>query len=512
MSGSFNFASFSGRGARGGRGGWGVGTVVGDLGRDQVRDLVTYVPTSLGGGQSIPKFPSPEMRARFLRRTAVFSLSADASSWITMVSVHAGTDATGRGGNVYTLTNVMSTAIPPAPELVLYSPDIPAPFSIHEVDTAPVPREIVQPGPLQDGQIVEEFLDGEFRNPERLPLPFREVVPNPDGEFNRALVEAMAAVLNVPGATVVLSAPEDQAALWIAAVSPAVPEGFGFSTSEKASTLEEFPKSTSTMLVTSLKEKARLADMRMSGRVVIFATDEPIPDITGFLPARAPQQEPELQPVPSAEPFLQFPHEVLGEPTDLEEDPFNTAAVAAPTVGAVGMGGAVIPGETLPGANPFLNAEPAPEPDPIPGATPVPVRGGGDEANAHVGSLTPVEAANLEHFNARWWFDHLRAHPARALEIALLLPTHFGPNQRELALAACVVEWSISLPTAFEELVAPVLGGLDPHFRDKVFRLVDTHFTPLTRLDGGWLNHLYTLGAGPEMAGPTHANNVEDER
>ena len=132
MAGAFSFASFS-RG-NGRAGGWGVGAVSGDISQEQLQELVSFVPTSLNSGAPIPDFPSAQERAELVRRTAVFTLTEEGEQWVTMVSVPAGIDATGRGGNVFTYTAVSDGGVPPAPADVLYSPDVPTPFSIFEVD------------------------------------------------------------------------------------------------------------------------------------------------------------------------------------------------------------------------------------------------------------------------------------------------------------------------------------------------------------------------------------------
>nr|WP_230310965.1 hypothetical protein [Corynebacterium guaraldiae] len=110
MGGAFSYASFSR--ANGRAGGWGVGQKAGDITQEELAELVSFVPTSLNNGTTIPDFPSAQQRAELVRRTAVFALTPEAEKWVTMVSVPAGLDATGRGGNVFTYTSISRTGTP----------------------------------------------------------------------------------------------------------------------------------------------------------------------------------------------------------------------------------------------------------------------------------------------------------------------------------------------------------------------------------------------------------------
>lgn len=172
MGGAFSYASFS-RG-NGRAGGWGVGSKVGDISSEELQELITYVPTTLNTGIRIPDFPSAQERAELVHRTAVFTLTEEGEKWVTMVSVPAGIDATGRGGNVFTYTCVTDGGIPPAPAQVLFSPDVPTPFSIFEVDKVQIPEKIVRKGPLAIDALIDDFLAGEFQN---LPLFRRHLSP-----------------------------------------------------------------------------------------------------------------------------------------------------------------------------------------------------------------------------------------------------------------------------------------------------------------------------------------------
>lgn len=118
-----------------------------------------------------------------------------------------------------------------------------------------------------------------------------------------------------------------------------------------------------------------------------------------------------------------------------------------------------------------------------------------EAGNAHVAPLSVEETRHLAPFDAPWWREHLGSCPARSVELALLLPTSFAPRQREWVLAACVAEWSLTLPEAYCGLVSTVLHGLDPNTVDDIFLQVDTYFSPLVELDQERLWRLRKLGA-----------------
>ena len=115
------------------------------------------------------------------------------------------------------------------------------------------------------------------------------------------MVSAMATVLNSRNGLVILVAPDNQAALWIAATAREVGEdGFGFSTFEKAAAINEFPLSTSTMLVVPPSEKQRLAETAIPGNPVVFALDEALPDVSAY-EARAAEEAEAVAPEPQEE-------------------------------------------------------------------------------------------------------------------------------------------------------------------------------------------------------------------
>ena len=503
MGGAFSYASFSR--ANGRAGGWGVGQKAGDITQEELAELVSFVPTSLNNGTTIPDFPSAQQRAELVRRTAVFALTPEAEKWVTMVSVPAGLDATGRGGNVFTYTSISRTGTPPAPATVLFSPDIPAPFSIYEVDKVQIPEKISARGPLHSDVLLEEFLDGEFRYPEKLPAPFKAVAPNPNPSFNRALVSAMATVLNSRNGLVILVAPDNQAALWIAATAREVGEdGFGFSTFEKAAAINEFPLSTSTMLVVPPSEKQRLAETAIPGNPVVFALDEALPDVSSYeasategaeSAAPEPQQEQAEQrtvstptaeenaatgsepvqrdaqsfddswgqdpvdfgaPIADSSPFALSGHGPAGtppnpldapEPNTAQENPFATKAEAAPSAGA----------DTAPAT----------------------ASGG----NANVPGLSAEEWHRLKEFDPRWWIEHLDTHRGRSIQLAYLDKNSLGEGLDKLLMSAIVASWVFYFPRDFNLLAEDALQPWEDRELEHIGYLTATHFAGIIALD-----------------------------
>lgn len=538
MGGAFSYASFSR--ANGRAGGWGVGQKAGDITQEELAELVSFVPTSLNNGTTIPDFPSAQQRAELVRRTAVFALTPEAEKWVTMVSVPAGLDATGRGGNVFTYTSISRTGTPPAPATVLFSPDIPAPFSIYEVDKVQIPEKISARGPLHSDVLLEEFLDGEFRRPEKLPAPFKAVTPNPNPTFNRALVTAMAKVLNSRNGLVILVAPDNQAALWIAATAREVGEdGFGFSTFEKAAAINEFPLSTSTMLVVPPSEKQRLKETAIPGNPVVFALDEALPDISAYeanaveeaeSEAPEPQQEQAEQrtvSTPTAEenaatgsepaqrdaqsfddswgqdpadfgvpgadssPFALSGSDPAGAPPNpldaselstAQENPFAQA-------GASSVDSEVVQNPADSSANP----QEVQNTDGRDGASNArPVSNGG---NAFVPSLSGDEYQNLVHFNAYWWIQHLGTNVGRSIQLAYLDMRDLSDGLDKRLMAAVVASWAFYFPPYFNLLA----------------------FDALRRWSGSDLEHIVNLtvdlfsGAFPLQNSERHAQGLAAE-
>ncbi|MCG7229695.1 hypothetical protein [Corynebacterium minutissimum] len=511
MGGAFSYASFSR--AKGRAGGWGVGQKVGDLTQEELAELVSFVPTSLNNGTAIPDFPSAQQRAELVRRTAVFALTPEADKWVTMVSVPAGLDATGRGGNVFTYTTVTRAGAPPAPSTVLYSPDVPAPFSIYEVDKVQIPEGIVARGPLHSDVLLDEFLDGEFRQPEKLPAPFKSVTPNPDSTFNRELVSAMATVLNSRNGLVILVAPDNQAALWIAATAREVGEdGFGFSTFERAAAINEFPLSTSTMIVVPPSEKQRLADTTISGNPVVFVLGEALPDVSAYERTSDEKEtttaEPEAPAAQEAAPFgapsfgsspfagggdpaAPFPPNPLAasrprvEQLSPSDDglPLNAASDNPFTAGAAGAAATSVDArpdrETSTSTAPsFTSAEPAPE---LATATVTPGTQLG--SNATVPALSTEEYQKLITFDARWWIEYLDTHRGRSIQLAYLDKSTLGDGLDKLLMSAIIASWVFYFPRDFTLLAEDALRPWENRDLEHIAHLTADHFVNAFHLE-----------------------------
>lgn len=515
MGGAFSYASFSR--AKGRAGGWGVGQKVGDLTQEELAELVSFVPTSLNNGTAIPDFPSAQQRAELVRRTAVFALTPEADKWVTMVSVPAGLDATGRGGNVFTYTTVTRTGTPPVPSTVLYSPDVPAPFSIYEVDKVQIPEGIATRGPLHSDVLLDEFLDGEFRQPEKLPAPFKSVTPNPDSTFNRELVSAMATVLNSRNGLVILVAPDNQAALWIAATAREVGEdGFGFSTFERAAAINEFPLSTSTMIVVPPSEKQRLADTTISGNPVVFVLGEALPDVSAYKRTSDEKEtstaEPEAPAAQEAAPFgapsfgsspfagggdpaAPFPPNPLAASRPREEQlspsddglPLNAASDNPFAAGAAGVAmasagaepGAGLEKETSTSAAPSFNpAEPTPEP-----SAATATDGAQPGVNATVPALSTEEYQKLITFDGRWWIEYLDTHRGRSIQLAYLDKSTLGDGLDKLLMSAIIASWVFYFPRDFTLLAEDALRPWENRDLEHVAHLTADHFVNAFHLE-----------------------------
>lgn len=506
MGGAFSYASFSR--ANGRAGGWGVGQKAGDITQEELAELVSFVPTSLNNGTTIPDFPSAQQRAELVRRTAVFALTPEAEKWVTMVSVPAGLDATGRGGNVFTYTSISRTGTPPAPATVLFSPDVPAPFSIYEVDKVQIPEKISARGPLHSDVLLEEFLDGEFRYPEKLPAPFKAVTPNPNSSFNRALVSAMATVLNSRNGLVILVAPDNQAALWIAATAREVGEdGFGFSTFEKAAAINEFPLSTSTMLVVPPSEKQRLAETAIPGNPVVFALDEALPDVSSYEASTAeetesaapePQQEQAEQHTVStptaeenaatgseaaqldAQSFQSFDDSWGTDPADFGAPVADSSPFALSGTGPAGAPPNPLdaPEPSTAQENPFATkAEVAPSA----GADTAPAMASG--GNANIPGLSAEEWHRLKDFDPRWWIEHLDINRGRSIQLAYLEKSSLGEGLDKVLMSAIVASWVFYFPRDFNLLAEHALRPWDDCELDHIAHLTATHFAGIITLD-----------------------------
>ena len=121
---AFSYASFS-RGA----GGWQVGELLGPLDEGRMRSLLGAVPTQLSDGTPVPTYPDRAERARLVRRFAWLPAPWDPQVKVFFSSVPAGSDATGRPGNVFTYVSVCGEPGIPVSAAVsaMFSPDIPTP-------------------------------------------------------------------------------------------------------------------------------------------------------------------------------------------------------------------------------------------------------------------------------------------------------------------------------------------------------------------------------------------------
>ena len=505
MGGAFSYASFSR--ANGRAGGWGVGQKAGDITQEELAELVSFVPTSLNNGTAIPDFPSAQQRAELVRRTAVFALTPEAEKWVTMVSVPAGLDATGRGGNVFTYTSISRTGTPPAPATVLFSPDIPAPFSIYEVDKVQIPVKISARGPLHSDVLLEEFLDGEFRRPEKLPAPFKAVTPNSNPTFNRALVTAMATVLNSRNGLVILVAPANQAALWIAATAREVGEdGFGFSTFEKAAAINEFPLSTSTMLVVPPSEKQRLKETAIPGNPVVFALDEALPDISAYEASTAEESDGEAsEPQPNQAEQRAGTESASEMSTEASDKPEQRAALNFEDSWSkepAGFGAPIadsspfeVSGDVTANILPDPLERPAPStaqnnpfatppkaaPEPAVETTPATVEqqpqltvvpGG----NASVPGLSAEEWQKLKEFDPRWWIEHLDTYRGRSIQLAYLDKNSLGEGLDKLLMSAIVASWVFYFPRDFNLLAKDALWPWEDRELEHIAHLTAMHF------------------------------------
>lgn len=156
-SGFFTYASFS----KGGRGGWQVGQSDG-LSDSEIEALLKWTPTQIDTGIPLPKYPSNEEVAEFIRRTAWLDAPWRQGDKVLFYSTPAGEDASGRQGNVFSQVYVFRNGEAPhfRPSDLLLSPDFAHVFGAVAVNTHTVTMEHcrVQPGPLAEAAAVAEWL------------------------------------------------------------------------------------------------------------------------------------------------------------------------------------------------------------------------------------------------------------------------------------------------------------------------------------------------------------------
>lgn len=182
-----------------GAGGWQVHSRSPTLGAEDEALLTDRVVTGFDSHLgALPQFVEPEALAALPVR---FSAEPGGGGTVILHAVQAGTDATGRPGNVFTTVLLdRRPGTPPLPIRLWRSPDLLAPFGAAEVTSA-VPRWDVQPGTGVDASRIAAMVT----DPDRWALL-------------AVLLDAVAAAA-AGGLTVVLRArDQDEAARWIGAV------------------------------------------------------------------------------------------------------------------------------------------------------------------------------------------------------------------------------------------------------------------------------------------------------
>lgn len=308
---AFSYASFS-RGA----GGWQIGEVVGPLDEGRVRSLLGAVPTQLGDGTQVPTYPDRKERARLVRRFAWLPAPWDPRVRVFFSSVPAGSDATGRPGNVFTYVSVCGGPDVPVGAAVsaMFSPDIPTPFGPRETESARIPAQPAQAGPVAG--LVPTFLDGWEEGTSPLPEIFA-AVSNTHGTRRRDLIRFLASTLET-GEPVVLACPPAEAPLWVAAVNAERPQlDFCFSTIERTPTVEETLSRGAQLVMVPLPDADRVRVM-LPHLTVITTTDDvpaaPAPEPVAEALSNPFDAEPELPPAPDLSVQLSEVTDYLGRP------------------------------------------------------------------------------------------------------------------------------------------------------------------------------------------------------
>lgn len=207
-------------------GGWQVKDTVGELGTDERAFLAARVSTQLGVGEALPLLPTaPELAARPRRMLYASVPGGGVAYWHT---VAAGTDSTGRPGNVF--AHVLLDRRPADVEPALRPADLVA-----------SPQWLQPHGP--DGVLATSLAGvpdppwpGSYRRDELVAFLVQRAASHPG--VLAALLDAIDAAMN--GGPMVLLGVTDprHAALWIAGVSqfmsPGESRGFYWSTRERA--------------------------------------------------------------------------------------------------------------------------------------------------------------------------------------------------------------------------------------------------------------------------------------
>ncbi|ROP64135.1 hypothetical protein [Curtobacterium sp. PhB115] len=222
----FTYASFDDGTAPGG---WQVKETVGELTTIELDALRSRIVTAFGAVDPLPQFPTPAQVDGFARRFT-YAPTGIGSSWAYWHAAQAGSDGTGRPGNVFShvvLDRLPMSATPTIRPALAWRSDWLAPFGQQQVVTSTAGgNPVLGEGTVGPGAVVAFLSD---------PSTWRI------GVF-AVLLDAVRDALS-GGPTVVLAtdAPETSA-LWAAAVSlfmsAGTSRGFAFSLFERATDLD----------------------------------------------------------------------------------------------------------------------------------------------------------------------------------------------------------------------------------------------------------------------------------
>lgn len=267
--GLLTYASFAAPGEPGAGGGWRVGQRAGGLGAEEARLLCGRIPTRPPGTRPVPRYPSAEEVAALERRMAWTAAPWPGGDRVFWFSSPAGEDGTGRAGNVFTQVHVFREGDPrPArPTDLLFSPSLRLPFGAAEVNAARAPEGAPEPGPLADPAALWPWIFAPAA------VDRREVL--------RVLLDLLA-----HGEAVALACPDEEAAMWIAAVhlctSPRAARELTFSTLERAAGLPDAVRHG--IRLTRVPPADAAAAAAVPGVRLVDVADPPRPGVHGGRP------------------------------------------------------------------------------------------------------------------------------------------------------------------------------------------------------------------------------------